>query len=42
MRKHHTYGATDNIVMDFRVKAEGKAISARGRSGRTAIHTHLR
>jgi hypothetical protein len=24
MRKHHTYGATDNIVMDFRVKANGK------------------
>jgi hypothetical protein len=24
MRKHHTYGATDNIVMDFRVKAQGK------------------
>ena len=24
MRKHHTYGATDNIVMDFRVKADGK------------------
>jgi hypothetical protein len=24
MRKHHTYGATDNMVMDFRVKAEGK------------------
>jgi hypothetical protein len=23
MRKHHTYGATDNIVMDFRVKADG-------------------
>ena len=24
MRKHHTYGANDNIVMDFRVKADGK------------------
>jgi hypothetical protein len=24
MRRHHTYGATDNIVMDFRVKANGK------------------
>jgi hypothetical protein len=24
MRKHHTYGATDNIVMDFRVKADGR------------------
>jgi hypothetical protein len=24
MRKHHTYGATDNIVLDFRVKAEAR------------------
>jgi hypothetical protein len=24
MRKRHSYGATDNIVMDFRVKANGK------------------
>jgi hypothetical protein len=24
MRKRHTYGATDNIVLDFRVKADGK------------------
>jgi hypothetical protein len=37
MRKRHTYGATDNIVLDFRVKADGKeylqgdAVETKGR-----------
>jgi len=37
MRQRHAFGATDNIVLDFRVQAggkeylEGDALAARGR-----------